>query len=453
VNAVFAPGSYVEKRYTILTADGGVNGTFAGPANTNLPANFKSALAYDGTNAFLDLILAYQPATGPLDGNQQQVAATLTSFFNATGGIPLAFGALDARGLTQASGEVATTAAQAAFDAQSHFLATLTDPFAAQRYPTKPNTGLLSYAPTSARGQVSRDAFAALYAKAPPVAADPFASRWQVFGSLYGGESRISGNASVGSHDAASRIFGGLAGASYTMSDATRFGFALGGGGTAFGLSDGLGSGRSDMFQAGAFARHEFDRGYLTGAFAYGWHDVSTERVAPTGERLRGAYAANVLSGRVEAGWRLEALVASLTPYAAAQTISFRLPSYREQGAGGANSFALGYAGRDVNATRSELGLRLDRSSWTGDGLLTWQGRLAWAHYFDTDRALAATFQALPGTGFIVNGAAQARDAALVSAGAEIGWRNGLSLAATFEGEFSATTESYAGKGSIKYAW
>jgi uncharacterized protein with beta-barrel porin domain len=66
---------------------------------------------------------------------------------------------------------------------------------------------------------------------------------------------------------------------------------------------------------------------------------------------------------------------------------------------------------------------------------------------------LAATFQALPGTGFLVNGAAQARDAALVSAGAEIGWRNGLSLAGTFEGEFSNTTESYAGKGTLKYAW
>jgi uncharacterized protein with beta-barrel porin domain len=253
---------------------------------------------------------------------------------------------------------------------------------------------------------------------------------------------------------ATARVYGGLGGAAYALSPDTRLGFALGGGGTAFGLSDGLGSGRSDRFQAGVYTRHTFARsGYLTGAFAYGWHDVTTERVAPTGERLRGAYKAHVLSGRVEAGWRIETLLAGVTPYAAGQAISYRLPSYLEQGNGAADSFALGYAGQTVTATRSELGVRLDRSAVFHDALLTLRGRAAWTHNFDTERALAATFQALPGTGFLVNGAAQARDAALVSAGAEIGWRNGLSLAATFEGEFSNTTTSYAGKGSVRYAW
>jgi hypothetical protein len=32
-------------------------------------------------------------------------------------------------------------------------------------------------------------------------------------------------------------------------------------------------------------------------------------------------------------------------------------------------------------------------------------------------------------------------------------WRNGWAVAGTFEGEFSKTTESYAGKGTVKYAW
>jgi hypothetical protein len=42
---------------------------------------------------------------------------------------------------------------------------------------------------------------------------------------------------------------------------------------------------------------------------------------------------------------------------------------------------------------------------------------------------------------------------ALVSAGAEAKWLNGFSVAATFEGEFSARTESYAGKGTLRYQW
>jgi hypothetical protein len=32
-------------------------------------------------------------------------------------------------------------------------------------------------------------------------------------------------------------------------------------------------------------------------------------------------------------------------------------------------------------------------------------------------------------------------------------WLNGFSLAATFEGEFSSVTRSYAGKGVARYAW
>ncbi|MDB5609821.1 MAG: putative outer rane autotransporter barrel, partial [Bradyrhizobium sp.] len=52
-----------------------------------------------------------------------------------------------------------------------------------------------------------------------------------------------------------------------------------------------------------------------------------------------------------------------------------------------------------------------------------------------------------------VNGAAQASDSALTTASAELNWRNGWSAAATFEGEFSDVTRSYAGKGVVRYAW
>jgi hypothetical protein len=65
----------------------------------------------------------------------------------------------------------------------------------------------------------------------------------------------------------------------------------------------------------------------------------------------------------------------------------------------------------------------------------------------------AATFQALPGASFVVNGAAQASDSALVTVSAEKKWLNGWSAAATFEGEFSNVTASYAGKGVVRYSW
>ena len=87
------------------------------------------------------------------------------------------------------------------------------------------------------------------------------------------------------------------------------------------------------------------------------------------------------------------------------------------------------------------------------DGLLILRGRAAWAHNFNPQTSVSATFQSLPGASFVVNGAAQARDAALTTASAEIAWRNGVSLAATFEGEFSNVTQAYAGKGVLRVAW
>ena len=119
----------------------------------------------------------------------------------------------------------------------------------------------------------------------------------------------------------------------------------------------------------------------------------------------------------------------------------------------GTNNFALGYNAKDVTDTRTELGIRTDKSWALANGILTLRGRFAWAHDFDPDRSIAATFQTLPGASFVVNGAAQAADSALTTASIEMKWRNGWSAAATFEGEFSNVTRSYAGKGVVRYAW
>jgi uncharacterized protein with beta-barrel porin domain len=119
----------------------------------------------------------------------------------------------------------------------------------------------------------------------------------------------------------------------------------------------------------------------------------------------------------------------------------------------GSNAFALAYAAKTVTDPRTELGLRADRSFAATNGVLTLRGRLAWAHDFDTDRTIAATFQTLPAAAFVVNGAAPSHDAALTTASAEMKWINGWSAAATFEGEFSDVTGSYAGKGVVPYQW
>ena len=74
----------------------------------------------------------------------------------------------------------------------------------------------------------------------------------------YGGSQTIDGNATLGSNNASSSIYGTAVGADYRFSLFTLAGFALAGGGTNFSVN-GLGSGRSDLFQAGAFIRRAVD--------------------------------------------------------------------------------------------------------------------------------------------------------------------------------------------------
>jgi uncharacterized protein with beta-barrel porin domain len=163
-----------------------------------------------------------------------------------------------------------------------------------------------------------------------------------------------------------------------------------------------------------------------------------------------------MFSGRLEGGYRFVTPWVDgigLTPYAAGQFTTFDLPAYAESVVVGANTFALAYAAKSVTASRSELGLRTDKSYALTDSILSLRSRFAWAHDFNPDSSIAATFQTLPGASFVVNGAAQAHDAALTTASAEVKWLNGLSLTATFEGEFSNVTRSYAGKGVARYSW
>ncbi|WP_315722348.1 MULTISPECIES: autotransporter domain-containing protein [unclassified Bradyrhizobium] len=457
VDAIFEAGGYVAKRYTILTAGGGVSGTFASLANTNLPAGFKSALSYDANAVHLDLSLDFVPPSAPnygggLSANQQSVATALTRFFDTTGSIPLVFGTLSPLGLTQVSGELASAPQQATFNAMGQFISLLADHGHAGRDGVG-GAGPQAYAEEGmAAGRRVDSAFASM-TRHPA----SFEQRWNVWGDGFGGSHSTDGSAGAGSTRSTSRIYGTAVGVDYLLTPATVAGFALAGGGTGFTV-DALGTGRSDLFLAGAYLQHIHGPAYLYAALAYGWQDVTTDRtIAVAGiDRLKASFNVNAYSGRLETGYRLSIPAVrdfSLTPYAAGQAVSLDMPRYTEQSVAGASVFALSYAAKRVTDYRTEIGLRTGLSLGEADGVLSWRGRIAWAHNFNLERSIAAAFQSLPGASFTINGARPAPNAALTTLGLERQWRNGWSAAATLDGEFSSTTRSYSGRASIRHIW
>ena len=458
VNAQFAAGSYVSKQYTILTANGGLGGTsFAGLTNTNLPSGTSDSLSYDPDHVYLNLRPGFTQYTG-LAINEQNVANALSNYFNTTGGIPSAFFSLTPNGLMQVDGEVAVDSEFAAFELMDEFLQLMLDPFVDGRLGSGAGIGgggggqAMSFAPDQQAFLPSDIALAyagVLKAAAPP----PFVQRWTAWGASYGGGEWTNGNAAVGSSNVTAQTFGFAAGMDYHYSPDTIFGFALGGGGTNWGLNMG-GTGRSDAFQTGVYGITRSGPAYLAAALAFANHWMTTNRAA-LGDELTASFDAQSYGGRVEAGYRyavLPRLGFGVTPYAALQAQDFHTPSYSETDLTG-GGFGLSYAAMNATDTRTELGARFDDPAVVGGIPLLLRGRVAWAHDFVSNPSLSAVFESLPGSNFVVNGAPMPHDSALTSAGAELFITPRWTFLVKFDGEFAPGSQTYAGSGTLRYSW
>lgn len=455
-------GFAVGQSLVILTATGGVNGTFGG---LNLAGAIKAHLGYDSNDAYIvidQVALAGSLVNGTI--NQRNVASGIDAALN--GGAPAGgfapilslTGPALASALDNLSGEVSTGAATTAFQSMNGFVSLLT------------NTSHSAFGVQAATGgpigfaEEARlpPAFASAYAATSPARASNDSrsvldQRWGVWGASYGSAGKVNGESIVlGSHDVSPRAYGVVAGADYRAGADTVLGFAMAGGGTNWGLSNNLGTGRSDVFQLGAYGTHKVGAAYLSGALAYAWNGVNTNRTINLAgiDQLNARFNGQTFAGRMEAGYRLTTNLLGVTPYAAFQAQSFVTPAYGESVASGTGAFALAYDSRSTAMVRTELGSRFDKTfAFGAAATLALRSQLAWLHDSNTDRAMSAVFQTLPGSAFTVFGAAAPKDSALISSGAELRFVNNVTLGARVSGELAGGARSVSAQGSLRYAW
>jgi uncharacterized protein with beta-barrel porin domain len=271
--------------YTLLTASGGINGTF----NPDIiGVKNKVELFYDANNVYLcdhckfsDLLAGQLSFFG---GDVSQIASAIDAAIDANITLPARFANLLAlalqpqqraqlvNALTQLTGEVHTGAEQASFQSTNAFLRLLLDPFAQTRG-TAGVGSAMGFAPEASARLPSDVALAyASVLKEPAASAQPAdASRpWNVWASGYGGRANIGGDpVNIGSHDASVRDYGYAGGLDYRITPDTTLGFALGGGGTDWSVANALGTGRSDVFQGGLYGSTRWGAAYVSAALAY----------------------------------------------------------------------------------------------------------------------------------------------------------------------------------------
>ncbi|MEI9924844.1 MAG: autotransporter outer membrane beta-barrel domain-containing protein [Bradyrhizobium sp.] len=324
---------------------GGGGGIILGPTGVPLFASLLSATA---------------------NASQRAVANAIDGFVANGGTLPLPFLTLLnlspanlGNALSQIQGETGTGVAQAGVQAMNSFLSLVTNPFL-------DNRGFLPANPPPPPGTYYKTQ---VYKARYQAAVDP--RRWEHLGrrlwrpkqperQCFGRKSR-----SVGAGLWALRPA-----LDYRVSPYSVVGFALGGGGTNYSISNGFGGGHSDMFQAAVYGLTRVDAAYVSAALAYGWHAETTGRtVAVAGfDQLTAGFNANNIAGRVEGGYRFAVPGIfnlpgfGLTPYGAFQMQAFYTPSYSETATTGTSLFALSYEAQTTNVIRTELGAWIDQS-------------------------------------------------------------------------------------------
>jgi T5SS/PEP-CTERM-associated repeat protein len=458
----------VAKTYTIMTTDGAVIGGFSGVSvvgnanNLQVLYGVSCGAGCSAVQLTVDTFSVANNLPSGLTGNPKHVADALDKaiasgltipdpFFNV---FALSGGSL-VKALSQLSGEPAAGAEQSNIQLMNSFMALLLNPFSGA---LNDNPGAIGPARAFGPGEQISPEAAAAYAAVTPKdkRVAPFAARWTVWGQAYGGYNTTNGDTSSGSHNSTARTYGLATGFDYRSSADTMVGFALAGGGESWGLSDGLGGGHGEALQLGVYGTKQYGAAYLSGSLAYAAHNITTDRTVTVAgsDQLRANFTAQSVGGRIETGYRFLTPYAGVTPYAALQLQGFFTPSYGENAVSGTNAFALAYGARSSLATRTELGAWFDKTlALEDDKVLSLRLRTAWANDHQSDQAIGASFQTLPGASFTVNGAKPATNLALVTAGAELKLANNVSVGVKFDGEFAGVSQTYAGTGVVRRVW
>ena len=459
-------GGKLSPNYTILSAAAGRTGTFDSLVPMNLPAFVTASLGYTLTDVQLNLASGIGQISG-LTRNQTAVAGALDNAFNSGAGSLIGLYGLTPSQIPAAldmlSGEGVSGTQETAFRAAGMFTSAMMDQGAFWRNrETVDVNGVtfagerLAYAPAK-KSKSDHQAFRSLLTKEPPMLQQP---RWRAWLTGFDGTTKLDGEAGIGSA-ALSLNTGGLAGGlDYQFAPDLLAGFAMGGSSSNFAVRDRITSGHLEGVHFGGYAVKTWGSLYAAVAASFStFRNSETRSIVGIGpsETATGSFGSNLLSGRFEAGWKQAFSWFAITPFAAVQPAQLWQNGFTETNpvpVSAADPLGLSFGSRSITSLPTFLGAQFDTHFAVRNGMvLSPYARLSWVHEFKPDRAINASFIALPVAAFTVDGPRAARDAARIEAGGKLTISPNAWLFATFDGEFSDRSQSYAGKGGARFVW
>ncbi len=455
--------------YTVLTASGGVSGTFDTiTTEGSFGVGVAAEVSYTTDSVQVKLnpgsLFGATMAAGPGGSNALSLngisLAVAMDRAVANGADPSflypIYSTRDVRALNEAlktlSGEVHSVTAGLGLSAASGFLQAALDPFAAGRDPVA--------MPNTAGAVATSDA----YASAGPAGAAPSRDanvagrftpdrRYAAWGQIIGSASRRDGDRHLGTSNSNSSGGHVALGIDLLISPEAVVGFGIAAGEARASLTNRLGDAKADIFQAGVYGMTRIDAFSLGAALGYASADTETTRAIPLlgAFAIKGKYRSDIWSGRIESSYRLLNVGdLAVSPYTAFTAQHIRTPGFTERDGATGLPTGLIVNSRSDTIMRTELGLRLDASTILFGQSATAFGKLGWGYYARGDNRFSASLVGLLGSTFAFQGTRSDRNTALLSTGLDIRLGPAATLGARFDGELSQNTQAYAGSATFK---
>lgn len=422
--------------YTILSADGGISGTFG--AVTSAYAFLTPDLSYDMNNVYLEFVRNDADFSDLARTHNQTATAEAAENLGAGHAVYNAIVALsddDAliqSGFDALSGEihastktVLITESRIVRDAASERLRAAFDGLGA--------------APASLR---------AFWPDASEQIGGAAADGLVPWGVAFGGSSETDtdGNAAALGHN----IGGLLAGADAMLGD-WRLGLLAGYSRADFDVDDRASTGSSDNYHLGFYGGTQWGNLAFRSGVAHTWHDIETGRsvaVGSLGDSLQADYWAGTLQAFGELGYQIDMSAASFEPFANLVHVRHRTDAFMEQG----GAAALASHSSTTTTTFTTLGLRAETGIRIGEASATLRGATGWQHASGdtTPRSLHAF---AGGEVFTIAGAPVARNAFILDAGFDFGLAAGATVGLSYAAQIGDGAQRHGARAllSLKF--
>lgn len=235
------------------------------------------------------------------------------------------------------------------------------------------------------------------------------------------------------------RTKGVLLGADAPLDETWRIGALAGASRSDFDLRQGSGSSKSNNYHLGVYAGAKWDALNVKLGAAHTWHDIDAKRtlsVLGSDDRLSPNYDAHTTQVFGEVGYAIEHGAATVEPFAGLAHVHVSTDSFSER----SGALELDSKSQKTDVSFSTLGVRVSTTTNLGGLEIKPNATLGWRHAFgDVNPEQRAAFAG--GNTFTLQGVPVARNAAVIEGGLDMALSDRVSVGVSYGGQISSDTK------------